>query len=68
MPGLDRRGPQGEGPMTGRGMGQCNSDNRGETGNEIRNAVAGLAAALVIGATKIIWNWIREKRLKKELK
>ena len=28
MPGLDRTGPQGDGPMTGRGMGRCNPDNR----------------------------------------
>jgi hypothetical protein len=24
MPGLDRTGPQGEGPMTGGGFGRCN--------------------------------------------
>ena len=23
MPGFDRRGPNGEGPMTGRGLGRC---------------------------------------------
>ncbi|EHQ35433.1 DUF5320 domain-containing protein [Methanoplanus limicola] len=27
MPGFDRTGPQGRGPMTGRGMGQCRSEN-----------------------------------------
>ena len=27
MPGFDRTGPQGRGPMTGRGMGQCGSEN-----------------------------------------
>jgi hypothetical protein len=26
MPGLDRTGPQGAGPMTGRGMGFCGSE------------------------------------------
>ncbi len=25
MPGFDRRGPQGQGPMTGRGLGYCGS-------------------------------------------
>lgn len=25
MPGLDRRGPEGKGARTGRGMGRCNS-------------------------------------------
>jgi len=28
MPGFDRRGPEGQGPMTGRGLGDCNPDNR----------------------------------------
>lgn len=28
MPGLNRRGPQGEGQMTGRGRGRCNPSNR----------------------------------------
>ena len=27
MPGFDRTGPQGRGPMTGRGMGQCRPEN-----------------------------------------
>jgi len=35
MPGLNRKGPQGEGPMTGRRMGQCNPDNEGKTDDEI---------------------------------
>ncbi len=35
MPGLNRRGPQGEGPMTGRRMGRCNPDNKGKTDDEI---------------------------------
>lgn len=26
MPGFDRRGPEGEGPMTGRGLGRCNEN------------------------------------------
>ena len=28
MPGLDRTGPQSEGPRTGRGMGRCNPKNK----------------------------------------
>lgn len=35
MPGLNRRGPQGEGPMTGRRMGRCNPDNNGKTDEEM---------------------------------
>ncbi|MGD9930436.1 MAG: DUF5320 domain-containing protein [Mangrovibacterium sp.] len=32
MPGFNRRGPQGEGPMTGRGRGRC--ANRGNIPSE----------------------------------
>lgn len=35
MPGLNRQGPQGEGPMTGRRMGRCNPENKGKTDEEI---------------------------------
>ena len=35
MPGLNRRGPNGEGSMTGRRMGRCNPDNKGKTDDEI---------------------------------
>lgn len=35
MPGLNRRGPNGEGPMTGRKTGRCNPDNRGKSEEEI---------------------------------
>lgn len=35
MPGLNRRGPNGEGAMTGRRMGRCNPDNKGKTDDEI---------------------------------
>lgn len=30
MPGLNRTGPFGEGPKTGRGLGRCNPDNKGK--------------------------------------
>jgi len=35
MSGLNSKGPQGEGPMTGRRMGRCNPDNNGKTDEEI---------------------------------
>jgi len=35
MPGLNRRGPNGEGAMTGKRMGRCNPDNKGKTDDEI---------------------------------
>lgn len=35
MSGLNRRGPMGEGPMTGRRMGRCNPVNKGKTMEEI---------------------------------
>ena len=35
MPGLNRKGPNGEGAMTGRRMGRCNPDNKGKTVEEI---------------------------------
>jgi hypothetical protein len=35
MPGLNRKGPLGEGPMTGKKMGRCNPENRGKTEEEI---------------------------------
>jgi hypothetical protein len=35
MPGLNRKGPNGEGAMTGRRMGRCNPENRDKTVEEI---------------------------------
>jgi hypothetical protein len=35
MPGLNRKGPEGTGAMTGRRMGRCNPDNKGKTDEEI---------------------------------
>ncbi len=35
MPGLNRRGPNGEGSRTGRGLGRCNPQNKGKTDEEI---------------------------------
>ena len=35
MPNLDKSGPMGRGPMTGRKEGRCNPENRGLTREEI---------------------------------
>jgi hypothetical protein len=35
MPGLNSRGPLGEGPMTGRSMGRCTPENKGKSEEEI---------------------------------
>ena len=35
MPNLNRRGPNGEGSRTGRGLGRCNPQNKGKTDEEI---------------------------------
>jgi len=35
MPNLNRKGPNGEGAMTGRKMGRCNPENKGKTDEEI---------------------------------
>ncbi|MDP3913757.1 MAG: DUF5320 domain-containing protein [Bacteroidota bacterium] len=68
MPGFNGRGPDGTGAMTGRRMGQCNPDTKGRTDDELKRAIAGLVAVVIIGATEIVWNWIKEKRLKSGLK
>ena len=34
MPGLDRRGPEGKGALTGRGMGRCISNGKIDPENE----------------------------------
>ncbi len=35
MPGLNRKGPNGEGAMTGRRLGQCSPENKGKSVEEI---------------------------------
>lgn len=35
MPGLNKRGPNSGGSMTGRKMGRCNPENKGKTDEEI---------------------------------
>ena len=59
MPGIDRTGPSGQGPMTGRRMGRCNPSQTGKTDDEFKSAIAGLVAVVIIGVTKMVWNWIK---------
>ncbi len=63
MPQLDGRGPSGTGAMTGRRMGSCNPSQTRKTDDEIKKAIAGLVAVVIIGVTEIVWSWIKEKRL-----
>jgi len=35
MPNLNRKGPNGEGAMTGRKLGKCSPENKGKTDEEI---------------------------------
>ena len=48
MPGLDRRGPDGQGSKTGRGLGRCNPDFKEESFGDSANNV-GLASRLRLG-------------------
>jgi hypothetical protein len=64
MSGLNRQGPNEEGPMTGRRMGECNPDDKGKMNDEIFDICVGLAIMLIIGVTKIAGIWMKEKRLK----
>jgi hypothetical protein len=44
-------------------MGQCNPSQTRKTDDEIKKAIAGLVAVVIIGVTEIVWSWIKEKRL-----
>jgi hypothetical protein len=68
MPGFNQTGPGGQGPMTGRRMGKCNSSVTEKSDDKIKNAIVGLVAVLLIGLTERIWNKIKETRLKPGLK
>ena len=37
MPGFNRKGPEGNGPMTGRAMGRCSNKGRGSFDNNNEN-------------------------------
>ena len=68
MSRLNGIGPDEEGSMTGRGMGNCSPDNKGKINDEILGICTGLAVALIIGVTKIVAIWMKEKRLKSTIK
>jgi hypothetical protein len=68
MPGFNHTGPAGQGPMTGRGMGECNPSPKGKIDDNVKNAITVLVSALIIGLAEKVWTKIREKRLKNALK
>ena len=68
MSGLNMRGPNEEGPMTGRKMGKCNPDSQSSSKDEMFVIAAGLAVGLIIGLAKIAGIWMKEKHLKNSLK
>jgi hypothetical protein len=68
MPGLNQTGPVGQGPMTGMGMGRCNSSRIEKNDDELKRAIAGLVAVVIIGVSEMVWSWIKQKRLKSGLK
>ena len=68
MPGFNRSGPHGEGPMTGRRMGRCNPNHERKTKDELGGTRVGFVSALIISAARLVWIWIREKHLKEDLK
>lgn len=45
MPGLDHKGPQGEGPMTGRKAGECTNFIAGRAGKTVKEDAEGNAKA-----------------------
>jgi hypothetical protein len=55
--------PVGQGSMSGRRMGRGNFS----TDDEIKRALAGLIAVVIIAVSERAWNWIREKRSKSDL-
>ena len=52
--------PVGQGSGSGKRMGRGNFS----TDEEIKRALAGLLAVVIIGITERAWNWIKEKRSK----
>jgi hypothetical protein len=46
MPGLDRSGPLGEGPMTGRKQGRCNPNRKNRVPEETQNPLTGRGLGL----------------------
>ena len=58
MPGLNRRGPEGMGPMTGRGRGLCNPANRSFFGRCF-SAFGGRGRGRGMGFGLRGWGWDR---------
>lgn len=52
MPNRDQSGPMGRGPLTGRGMGVCNRQNRRKRRGGRMAATAGLGLGLGLAARK----------------
>lgn len=61
MSDLNQTHPVGQGSITGRRMGRGSSS----TDTEIKRALAGLIAVVIIAITERTWNWIKEKRSNK---
>lgn len=64
MSELDQTFPAGQGLGAGRRMGRGNFS----SDDEIKRALAGLLAVVIIAVTERAWNWIKEKRSKGNLK
>ena len=60
MPGFNQTGPVGQGPMTGRIMGNCNPSDIAKTDDNIKNAIAGLVTVLIIGLAEMVWYKIKK--------
>lgn len=66
MPGFNQTGPVGQGPMTGRRQGRCNSSDTVKTDDRIKNTIISLVATLIIGIAGRVWSKLGEKRLKSD--
>ena len=68
MPRLDRTGPQGQGPMTGRGMGSCGQGNAwgGQGQGWGRGGGMGRGAGRGAGAGRWPW-WIQNSNNPKDV-
>ena len=64
MSRLNRKGPNEEGPMTGRGMGECTPNDNVNKNDEIYEIIVVLGVMLVIGVAKIAGNWMKKNVLK----
>jgi len=64
MSEFDQKYPVGQGSEAGRRMGRGNFS----TEDEIKRALAGLLAVVIMGITERAWYWIKEKRSKNSLK